>query len=369
VRDDLLVEILMNKHGRSRFVLCSLGLVCSFGAYADGPSFYALVDGGFASSSISGPGKPNPSSKTEFVTGGYAPTFAGLKYEIPAEGGIVAGIQLEQGFLLEPNPNDGSHYAFGTNEGLLNRQANIYVKTDYGNVVLGTQPNLAFQTVLLGDARFGSNYGSSLAMIDIAGGVPTVDIASLRYTSPSLAGFTLAAQYVPESQSAIGDISHGIRASVNYKMDDFTAALAYYDSSIIGVSQASYGTILSANYKFQPFTLKGIYANQKTAEYWSSSLTTAGVGGAIPVGAKATVDVGYYRSQSDVGSLKTNTYAAGIQYKLTKNLSAYGQVARVDNSSGTAAAPFNFTWVTVFTDSLTAGQSATTVNIGLLFSI
>ena len=335
-------------------------------AQAQGVSFYALIDGGVANSRISGAGAPNPSSKTEFVTGGYAPNFAGMKFEKAVSGGLTAGVQLEQGFLLTPNPNGGDRWAFG-NSNLLNRQANIYIKSGAGQFVVGTQPNIAFNNVLMGDPRSGSNYGSSLAMIDIAGSLNTVDDASISYASPALGGFKLAAQYVPESKSANGDIKTGTRASVTWSEGPASVGWANYSSDIIGQTRRNTGNILSGNYKLGAFTLKGIYADQKTATY-TATLGTQGLGGAYALNPDTTLDLGYYTSKSDIGGLKTVTLAAGVQYKLTKELTLYGQYAKVDNDSKTATAPFNFTWVTVFPGGLNAGQSASTINVGLLYA-
>ena len=340
-------------------------LAVSSVTHAEGVSFYALIDGGVANSRISGAGAPNPSSKTEFVTGGYAPTFAGMKFEKAVSGALTAGVQLEQGFLLTPNPNGGDRWAFG-NSNLLNRQANIYVKGSAGHLVVGTQPNLAFKNVLMGDPR-AANYGSSLAMIDIAGSLNTVDDASLSYTSPEFSGFKLAVQYVPESKSAKNDIKTGTRALLSWNEGPASVGIATYSTDIIGQVSRNSGNILSGSYKFGAFTLKGILAEQKTASY-TSSLSTQGIGGAYALNADTTFDLGYYTSKSDIGGLKTGTTGAGVQYKLTKELTLYGQYAKVDNSSKTAAAPFNFTWVTVFPGSIAAGQSATTINAGLLYA-
>ncbi len=381
----------MKKAGKTRLAVASLGLVSSVGAYAaDGVSFYALIDGGVASSNISGKSLPTPSSKTEFVTGGYAPTFAGLKYEKAIEGGIVAGAQLEQGFLLTPD-NSGDRWGFG-NGNILNRQANLYLKGSLGNLVVGTQPNIAFNTVLLGDPRFGSNYGSSLAMIDIGGKLNTVDDASISYTAPTFSGLTLAGQVVTQSKTTsvpagVGfgqgpsgsGINHGARASATYTYEKFTGGLAYYTSTIPGTansdptksisSSRDSGTILALTYKLEPVTLKFIGADQKVAATSSYDLKTWGLGAVYALGAKTTFDAGYYESKVDVGNIKTKTYAAGVQYKLTSNIALYGQLARVEakGDAGTSA-PFNFTWTTTLTNFLSAGQTASTANVGLLFS-
>ncbi len=48
-------------------------------AHAEGISFYALLDGGIAHTSIKG--TSTTASETEFVTGGFAPNFVGLTGE------------------------------------------------------------------------------------------------------------------------------------------------------------------------------------------------------------------------------------------------------------------------------------------------
>src|SRR3954465_3174282 len=111
--------------------------------------------------------------------------------------GPKRGFQLEQGFLLNNNPcagaggwpNCNSRFWFG-DDSIFNRRANVYVEGGFGTVRFGTQGNIAFSPILMIDPRFGSNYGSSLAAIDIDGGLGTIDNSALSYTSPSYSGFT-----------------------------------------------------------------------------------------------------------------------------------------------------------------------------------
>jgi hypothetical protein len=344
-------------------------------SHAEGLYTYALIDGGIASTRITGAAPT--ASKTEFVTGGYAPTFVGLTYEKAAEGGLTVGGKLEQGFLIAPPSGSGSRYWFGNGD-LFNREANIYIKSDYGTFVAGTQPNFAFKTVLLGEPRSGSNYGSALAMIDIAGGLSTVDDAALSYTSNAINGVTLAAQYVPETKSQISggyNVKTGTRLTASYSQGPLSAGVAVYDSTIFAdatstpaTTKAS-GTIASGAYKLGDFTLKGIYAGQKTAS-GAASLNTTGFGGSYALTAKTTLDAGLYSTTQSGGSLKVNTTGLGVQQKLTKTLTLYGQYAKVDNKSSAANSGFiNFAGPTVLTDALAKGQSANTLNIGLLLAL
>src|SRR4051812_32779918 len=73
-------------------------------AAADGFNFYGLIDGGMATTKIKG-GTGN--SRSEFVTGGYAPNFVGMTAQKSIGTGLKGGFQLEQGFLLNSNPCAG----------------------------------------------------------------------------------------------------------------------------------------------------------------------------------------------------------------------------------------------------------------------
>jgi hypothetical protein len=339
-------------------------------AQAEGLYTYALIDGGIASTRISGPSAtnyPSPISKTEFVTGGYAPTFAGMTYEKGLSGGYTVGGKIEQGFLLSAD-NNGHNYGFGNGD-ILNREANIYLKSGTGTFVVGRQPNTAFKTVLLGDPRSGSNYGSSLSIIDITQGLSTVDDAALTFVSAPMSGFTGTVEWVPESKSAAtGNLKSGSRASLHYGGGNLNAGVAVYTdtkyTSATATSNAT-GSIASAAYKLSDLTLKGIYASQKTAST-ASSVNTQGFGGAYAVNADTTIDAGIYSSSG--GGLKLNTTAVGVQYKLNKELTLYAQYADVQNK-GSVTAASNFTWYTVLTDSLAASQAAKTLNVGLLLAL
>lgn len=338
------------------FMVSALSLA-SAQAFADGPYFYALVDGGMASSKISG--GSSSSSKSEFVTGGVVPTFAGMKLDKTMDG-ITVGVALEQGFTLNSNSDN---YAWFGNGKLLNRQKNIFVKSAAGTVVVGVQSNIAFGNVLMGDPRGGSNYGSSLAMIDGNGGLGTVDNASISYTAPTMSGLTLAGQYVPESKTGVGKAS---RFVATYAAGDVKLGVSNYTDAFTGKKDST-GTIFSANYKLGSFTLKGISARQKSDSF-TSALTTTGVGGEYVVNSKLSLDAGLYNAKSSVGTFKVDTTAAGAYYAITKDLKFYTQYAVVQNKGRSNGVGWNFAGPTLFQYAFNAGQKATTLNAGLILS-
>ncbi len=327
-------------------------------AHADGVSVYALLDGGIAATNISGPG--TTASKTEFVTGGYAPNFVGLTGEKSLDANLSGGFKLEQGFLLSSPPSGNSRFAFG-DDSIFNRRAYLYLKGSYGTAAIGTQGNIAYSSLLLGDARFGSDFGSSLAAVVISGGMATIDNNAVSYTSPAMSGFTVAASFVPETATVRG----GTRMAGNYVGGPLKATLAFYRTDVIGEAEARTGVVTGANYKIGDFDIKGLYVKQKTSTY--DALATVGFGGAYALTPKLTLDAGIYNSTDSRTNYKMDTVGVGMQYAIIKDLVAYAQYANVTNN-GSGSTPFNFAPPTLLTGNISAGQSASTFNAGLLYS-
>lgn len=370
-----------NMHHKLAFITFAAITAASAHA-ADGVSFYALIDGGIAHSSIRGVG-----SKTEFVTGGYAPTFAGLKGEKSLGDGFTGGFNLEQGFLLSgPNNAAGngyatnSRYAFG-DDAVFNRQANLYIKGSSGTFKAGTQDDIAFSSVVSFDPRLGSSYGSALAAVVAQGGLhSTADNNALSYTSPTFSGFKAAVEYVYGSPtSGISNITSGHRLALNYDSGKgFKGTVASYkdsDDTAGTASKASSGYVLGASQKLGDFELKALYVNQTSNLYdfvantstHMDGLATTGLGGTYTLNAKTVIDFGTYTSSKDAYKMKTT--GVGVQYEFLKDLKIYGQYASVKND-GTIVNVYNFTPTndTKFTGAITSGQTANTLNVGLLYA-
>jgi predicted porin len=355
-------------------LMASLSTLC-VSAHADGISFYALIDGGMASNSIKGAGG---TSRTEFVTGGYAPNFVGMTGEKSLGTGLKGGFNVEQGFLLTNNPGaaNNSRFFFGS-DSIANRQANVFLQGSYGTLKAGTQANIAFKSVLMGDARFGSNYGSSLAAVVIDGGLGTIDTSAISYTSPLMSGFTLAASLVASQRATpTANVSSGSRLSANYAMNNFSATFATFNNNTKSVPATpdANGYVTGVNYKLNAFTLKGSYIKEKNpgntpagAARALNNLKTLGFGGAYVLNDTTTFDAGIYRSTDSGARYKMNTLGVGVQYKIIKDLALYAQYAHVKNKDAATVA-YNFAGPTIQPGSLIAGQSATTFNIGALYS-
>lgn len=344
-----------------RSVLMASLAAAGMGAQAEGISFYALLDGGVAHTTIKG-GTAASISQTEFVTGGFAPNFVGATGEKSVDKGYSIGFKLEQGFLWNSRPDGvGSRYFFG-DDAVFNRQANVFLKGSPGTLTVGTQPNIAFNSVLMADPRSGSNFGSSLAAVVISGGLGTIDNGSVSVTGSPMTGLSISAQYVPQQSTPIG-IKDGSRLSAVYSAGDFAATVASYTNSSSTATPDSSGTVLGATYKLGNFTAKALHLSQKYAE--AESLKTSGVGGSYTLSASTNVDFGTFKSTKT--NYDMSTHAVGIYHKFMKDLTVYGQYASVKSKAGST--PYNFAPpMEVNNGSISAGQTANTLNVGLLYS-
>lgn len=355
---------MMKKQNKFISGLCLVGAVATQ-AQAEGFNFYALLDGGIANTKVSG-GATQP-GKTEFVTGGYAPSFAGVTAEKSLGQGFSGGFQLEQGFLL--NPGSSNPWFFSDTSGLFNRRANLYIKSKAGTLTLGTQGNAFFSSLLAVEPRSGSNFGSSLATIagDGQSYKGTVDKGAISYASPTVAGLGMIVELVPANVDTT--VKSGNRFSIKYAGEALTATAATYSTEIAATAPAPdytrTGSLAGASYKVGDITFKGIWVKQTTTGF--ADLKTSGVGGVYQISPSIALDLGVYESKDVAAGYKTSTVGTGIQYKFLKDLTVYGQYSSVKNG-GTATAAYNFAPpMAVDAGTLTAAQTGTTWNVGLLY--
>lgn len=353
--------------------LCLSGAVIS-PVQAEGFNFYALLDGGIANTRVSGGSTP-VSGKTEFVTGGYAPTFAGVTAEKSLGSGYSGGFKLEQGFLL--NPGSSNPWFFSDTSGLFNRQAHLYIKSNAGTLTVGTQGNAFFSSLLAVEPRSGSNFGSSLGTIagDGQSYKGTVDKGAISYASPSFSGVGFQLEVVPANVDTT--VKGGNRFSLKYTGQTLTATAATYSTDIATTYQDASktsvdvpehtrtGSLAGIAYQLNSLTLKGMWVKQATHDF--KALQTSGVGGVYQITPAVAVDLGVYESKDSDAGYKTSTWGTGVQYKFLKDLTVYGQYTSVKNK-GTVDAAYNFAPpMAVDTGKLGAAQTGTTLNVGLLY--
>ncbi len=354
-------------------------------------NFYALLDAGVVSTTISGGGVAG-SHTTEVRSSPIDPSFWGVVAEKKL-GDVVGGLQIESALNTTPYPSTTANFNQGNVLG--NRQANVYVKSDAaGKLEIGTITDPVFDTLLMVDPT-ASGFGNTLSpwFQNISHG--SSDIGAVKYTSPTVAGFTGKVSYVgpsaPNTTGSNGSYGSGYRYALTYNRGDLNVVGAYESNNAnatangvsIGANQNS-AVVLGASYKMNALTLKAIQlTNRDNASQTSTtdfgSLVTTGFGGSYDFSEKLQLTSGYYMSKDGKTAGKTNSentsaWDTYLTYEFIKDLKVYGQYAKVSNNA-TTGNPFAFqSYYGTFAGSasnpatsgtLSAGQSASVISFGL----
>ena len=215
----------------------------------------------------------------------------------------------------------------------------------------------------------------------------TVDVGALSYTSPTVSNVTAGFSFVPDTVAGTNGTSNGsnnsgARAAVTYGVKGLTLTAATFENHSNGL-QTQKGTVAGGAYTLGDATLKALYASEVSPTF--TGLRTTGVGGSYAINAKTVLDLGSYTTTDSATSYKMNTLGLGVQYEMFKGLKAYGQVASVKNASGAATPAYkgNYDFVSYVPNqynngnsglaqtapgSIATGQTAQTINIGLLYA-
>ncbi len=299
-------------------------------------TLFGVVDAAYAK------GTGTVSSKTQLKNSGYNSSRIGFRGTEDLGGGLKASFWLEAGV----NNDDGTASASNTNnqavtaaspgtQGLtFNRRSTVSVESSFGEVRLGRDYTPQFWTETAYDP-FGTNgVGTNIAFNK--GGVTGVRASnSMGYLSPSFSGVKVWAQaYMGEN------------ASTNAaKAGDGTAFRVSYDNGPLSVALASSSTKTAVlNVKNKTSNIGGSY-DLGVAKLFAQTNKTK-VDGAKDIkgglfGATAPVGAGTVRaamSSTAQGDVKSNQFALGYVYSLSKRTDLYATYASVKNKGGAAVA-------------------------------
>jgi len=208
-------------------------------------------------------------------------------------GGYKALFQLEAGFT--PNTGVGQQATPSGTARLFGRTADVSLSTPYGMVTLGRQYTLVHEMAYTHDIYALSNYTGTTGFQgagETGGG--RLD-NTVRYTSPTYAGFTLRTAYTfgqtagsfhQYSSPAVslsydnGGLSAGAAYQVINDIGGLTPATTAYGSTYFGVvipDSSQKVLTVGAKYKFGPATVYGsyIYSHVYPADYRNDSFSTA----------------------------------------------------------------------------------------------
>ena len=299
-------------------------------------TLFGVVDAAYAK------GTGTVSSKTQLKNSGYNSSRIGFRGVEDLGGGLKASFHLEAGV----NNDDGTASASNTNnqavtsanagtQGLtFNRRSTVSVESSsLGEVRLGRDYTPQFWTETAYDP-FGTNgVGTNIAFNK--GGVTGVRASnSIGYLSPSFSGLKVWAQaYMGENAST---------AAV--KAGDGSAFRLSYDNGPLSVALASSSTKTALNVDTKTSNIGGSY-DLGVAKLFAQTNKTK-IDGAKDIkgslfGATAPVGAGTVRasmSSNAQGDAKSNQFALGYVYSLSKRTDLYATYASVKNKGGAAVA-------------------------------
>jgi len=360
-------------------------------------SFYALVDVGVGNTTVTGTNATTKAgTSTEVRSSGIDPSFWGFTIE-KTEKGVTAGFQSESTINVT-NMSGTAYSTTYTNKqnvatSFSDRQANLYVKTDaLGKLEAGTVTDPVFDALLTVEPT-SSGYGNTINVwfgtVQHANNSPTSDTGAIKYTSPTIGGFTAKVSYVgAQTYSTVAggtnaQLGSGVRAAINYNYGDLNIVGGYESTNSTSNGTNLYSLdLLGANYKVGSFTLKGIYLINKDTNTYQidyGSLKTTGFGGSYDINEKLQLNSGYYQSKDAGAGGKANyqnatMWTTYLTYDIIKDLKVYGEYSStVNKASNSSANAFGFTsnygtGAAAGTGTISQGQSAKSVIVGLHYA-
>ena len=284
-------------------------LLSLFGAAQAEVSIYGLVDVSYGKS-LTDAGTDGKSAS--FHSGGdgdqgNSATKVGLKGSTEVSKGLKANFQLETNGI-KSNLNMDTPY--------FNRAAWAGLSGSFGEVRLGRQDSVAFQTMI----GFDSNGAANMASAQVNAGVATLgrdrQTSSLQYFAPEMKGFKAQVAFNAKDADGKDNTKANYAFGVTYTAGPLSAAVtAETARSEAGPSFAS----VAASYDFKVAKAMLGYANGGT------NAKGATVGIVAPV---AGYNVGLnYSKNSDTNTAATELF---VNREVYKNTYGYADIGNVD---------------------------------------
>ena len=294
----------------SKLMIGAAALVLAGVAQAE-VSLYGLVDLSYGKNEFLEPGK-----KADFHSGGDSDSSQGnsvTKLGVRVSNEVAPGIKMNANFETAGITSDGSVGTAGTP--FFNRQAWAGVSGAFGEVRLGKQDSVAFQTLIGFDFNGFSNGASAFAYTGVAGylGAGGRQDRSLQYISPALGDVKVQLGFQPEGNVVGAKSNYGL--GVSYAKGPLAAAVAFETKRTVTGEDA---VGVSASYDFTVVKIMASYADRGLNQ------TGVGLGVVAPV-AGFNVGANYGRN-SDT---KNSALELFVNREIFKSTVAYVDVGRI----------------------------------------
>ena len=272
-------------------------------------------------------------------SGGFNTSRFGLKGSEDLGGGLKANFVLESGFDISTGAANPyvNPYTGATSTSVFGRQSWVGVSGGFGDVRLGKMWTPYDEVKGLGAAAFDANIFAPAANVWISNNYQDRPGNSIYYATPNVSGFSAAAMYsLGENKTATASAGKIASANVQYAGGPVVAALAYQTEKegAASLNPTRKFTQLNGAYDLGVAKLLAAYGrvkvnNDKANEYQ--------IGVDVPLGSAFTVSGGYARSKITTagGNVKSNGVGLVGKYDLSKRTFAYAGLQMSKNDAGT----------------------------------
>lgn len=294
---------------KKTFVIGAISLAAAGAASAQGLQLYGLIDMSY--------GKSIPEDiagrKADFHSGGDNGNSEGNSTSrFGLKGSTDVGSGLKANFNLQSNgiTSDGS-----VNTPFFGRQAWFGLSGGFGEVRLGRQDSVGFQTMIDFDFNGASNGVSAGGYSAVGPWLPGRQSRSLQYISPSMGGFTAQVGFQPKGNSQDGDKSV-YSFGVKYATGPLAVATTYETKR--DTDRKAFWS-LAGSYDLQVVKLMASYAD-------GGKIADGGSGKGFMLGVNAPVagfNIGAHYAKNSDDNYKATNYEVWINKEVLKNTIVY----------------------------------------------
>lgn len=272
-------------------------------------------------------------------SGGFNTSRFGLKGSEDLGGGLKANFLLESGVDISTGAanNYVNPYTGATSASVWGRQSWVGVSGGFGEVRLGKMWTPYDEVKGSGAAAFDANIFAPATNVWVSNSYQDRPGNAIYYATPNVSGFSAAALYsLGENKTATASAGKIASVNVQYAGGPIAAALAYQTEKQGGASlnPTKKFTQLNGSYDFGAAKLLAAYGhvkvdNDKANEYQ--------IGVDVPLGGAFTVSGGYAHSKITTagGDVKSNGIGLAGKYDLSKRTFAYAGLQMAKNDAGT----------------------------------
>jgi predicted porin len=328
---------------KSLLALAVLGAFTGIASAQTSVTIYGVVDAGITR-------EDNGTNVTNRLdSGNQSGSRLGFKGNEDLGGGLSAQFLLEEGFNVDTG-------TLGQNGALYGRQAYLGLTGNFGQLRLGRQKTVMYDSVLAVDP-FGIANKGGMDRLFVTNTIENANIAAtqlrgvgrsnntIAYFTPNIAGFTGEVTYTLGEVGGNNQAGRQYGLSLNYAAGPLFVTLDYLNvnsvpSATVADSTAK-TTFLGATYDFGIVKAHAAYGLDKgsvnrTVAQGDADQRDYMVGATIPFGASA-VQVDYIRKLDRAGQdAGARQYAVGYTYALSKRTNFYSSY------TGTNLNSFNY---------------------------